>query len=118
MTNCLNNFKLSTCTFSLTTPAQKPHSRSKQTLLAQMVWGQSAARGIEDLVSRIASNDPKLTSLTILKQRRFGHEVRRPLTLTAAMEAMIAKLEYAHARQSARLSGEAGSCRVIIRKAL
>ncbi|PNW75517.1 hypothetical protein CHLRE_12g529800v5 [Chlamydomonas reinhardtii] len=39
-----------------------------------MVWGQSATRGIEDLVQRVTSNDPKLQSLTILRQRRFGHE--------------------------------------------
>lgn len=40
-----------------------------------MVWGQVGSRGIEDLVTRVASNDPKLTSLHILKQRRFGHNV-------------------------------------------
>ena len=41
-----------------------------------MVWGQAASKGIEDLVTRVASNDARLTSLHILKQRRFGHEVR------------------------------------------
>ncbi|GLI58623.1 hypothetical protein VaNZ11_000358 [Volvox africanus] len=39
-----------------------------------MAWGQAGARGIDDLVRRIAGNDPKLTSLTILRQRRFIHD--------------------------------------------
>ncbi|GFR43877.1 hypothetical protein Agub_g5006, partial [Astrephomene gubernaculifera] len=39
-----------------------------------MAWGQAGARGIDDLVRRIADNDPKLQSLTILRQRRFNHD--------------------------------------------
>ncbi|KAG2498821.1 hypothetical protein HYH03_003014 [Edaphochlamys debaryana] len=39
-----------------------------------MVWGQVGTRGLDDLASRLAANDPKLQSLTILKQRRFGHD--------------------------------------------
>ncbi|GLC43128.1 hypothetical protein PLESTB_000860100 [Pleodorina starrii] len=39
-----------------------------------MAWGQAGARGIDDLVRRIADNDAKLTSLTILRQRRFTHD--------------------------------------------
>ncbi|GIL46877.1 hypothetical protein Vafri_3745 [Volvox africanus] len=39
-----------------------------------MAWGQAGARTIDDLVRRIAGNDPTLTSLTILRQRRFTHD--------------------------------------------
>ncbi|PNH12768.1 Protein NLRC3 [Tetrabaena socialis] len=39
-----------------------------------MVWGQVGTQGIEDLVRRIAANDPKLESLTILRNRRLTHE--------------------------------------------
>lgn len=39
-----------------------------------MVWG-AAASGIGDLVKRVASNDPLLTSLHIMRFRRFEHQV-------------------------------------------
>ena len=38
-----------------------------------MPWGQQA--GVTDLVQRLQSNDPRLTSLFILATRRFGSEV-------------------------------------------
>lgn len=41
-----------------------------------MVWGAAAQRGVDDLVRRLAANDPGLTSLTLLRGRRFGHDVR------------------------------------------
>jgi hypothetical protein len=41
-----------------------------------MVWGARNA-GIEDLLQRLQANDPKLTSLTLLRQRKFdGLQVR------------------------------------------
>lgn len=37
-----------------------------------MVWGQAGASGVADLVERLERNDPKLSSLTILRFRKFG----------------------------------------------
>lgn len=36
-----------------------------------MAWGRGAASGIDDLISRLSDNDPKLQSLTILRFRRL-----------------------------------------------
>lgn len=38
---------------------------------AKMAWGRGAASGIDDLISRLSENDPKLQSLTILRFRRL-----------------------------------------------
>ena len=38
-----------------------------------MVWGQK--QGVDDLAQRLAANDPKLMSLTVMRFRQFGHEV-------------------------------------------
>jgi hypothetical protein len=41
-----------------------------------MVWGARNA-GIEDLLQRLQTNDPKFTSLTLLRQRKLdGLQVR------------------------------------------
>ena len=40
-----------------------------------MAWGSTSTTGVEDLVRRLAANDPKLTSLHILKHRKFGLQV-------------------------------------------
>jgi hypothetical protein len=40
-----------------------------------MAWGQRGSQGVDDLVQRIRQNDPKLTSLTLLRQRKCGDEV-------------------------------------------
>ncbi len=37
-----------------------------------MVWVQKM--GVTDWVERLKNNDPKLTSLTVLRFRVFGHE--------------------------------------------
>lgn len=40
-----------------------------------MVWGQAGSSSVDDLVGRLSTNDPKLTSLHILKFRRLAEEV-------------------------------------------
>lgn len=45
-----------------------------------MAWGKSAARGVEDLTERLADNDAGLTSLTLLRFRRFNDEVERDVS--------------------------------------
>lgn len=62
-----------------------------------MAWGKAAATGLQDLVARLQSNDPKLTTLTVLRQRRFGHEVRADL---ATGRARMAGAAPGTARQS------------------
>jgi hypothetical protein len=43
-----------------------------------MAWGKSGATGLDDLCQRLASNDAKLASLTVLKHRKFDAvEVRK-----------------------------------------
>ena len=37
--------------------------------LAKMAWG--APRGIDDIITRVRANDPSLTSLYLMRQRRF-----------------------------------------------
>ena len=40
-----------------------------------MVWGQAAAKGIDELALRLKNNDAGLQSLTILRFRRFDDDV-------------------------------------------
>ena len=49
-----------------------------------MPWGQQ--EGLTDLVQRLQSNDPGLTSLFILANRRFGSEVARCVHCSAFPE--------------------------------
>jgi hypothetical protein len=48
-----------------------------------MVWGKAAASGVDDLVAKLRSNDPKLQSLHIMRFRKLGHEVRHPQSFAA-----------------------------------
>ncbi len=41
-----------------------------------MAWGAKGGRGVEDLVERLARDDPSLTSLHVFASRKFGREVR------------------------------------------
>ncbi|KAL0055523.1 hypothetical protein WJX82_001476 [Trebouxia sp. C0006] len=44
-----------------------------------MAWGVKGGRGVEDLVERLARDDPSLTSLHVFASRKFGREEAQKL---------------------------------------
>lgn len=43
----------------------------------KMAWGApGSGPGVDDWVRRLIDDDPSLTSITVFRTRKFGHEVR------------------------------------------
>ena len=59
-----------------------------------MAWG--AVRGVDDLASRLTTNDPALTSLTLLSGRRLGHPEVEQLAAALRQNTVLTELSSCH----------------------
>mmetsp|Transcript_20381 Transcript_20381/g.44561 ORF Transcript_20381/g.44561 Transcript_20381/m.44561 type:complete len:468 (-) Transcript_20381:206-1609(-) len=57
-----------------------------------MAWGKGPAAGVDDLCKRLESNDAKLTSLTILKHRKFDAAEAGKLCKSLAANTVLTEL--------------------------
>jgi Ran GTPase-activating protein (RanGAP) involved in mRNA processing and transport len=57
-----------------------------------MVWGSTAKNGIDDILERLLQNDPRLTSLYLMRTRSFDEDAARSLGQALAENTVLEEL--------------------------